>query len=175
MRRTHHWLYGTPPTVPRSWPKYYRCTQSRSFRKYPDLRRHRSQRSKSGWLSMGAGCECPAKASTPSFAALASGASTPASTSSGLAFDPTPSTLTITDREHDQISKADGGIGVDGSVEPKVAGSRLMTHACPTTCMTRKSADGTACIVAASAACRASTSAGGLGFQPHGQPSSQRC
>jgi len=53
--------------------------------------------------------------------------------------------------------------------------AHVMAHARPTACMTRKSADGTACIVAASAACRASTSARRFGCQPHGQPPSERC
>ena len=86
--------------------------------------------------------------------------------------------LAIVNLEHGKIPE--GHSGIYGSVEPgRYArgrrGSRVMAHALPTACMARKSADGIACIVAASAACRASTSACRSGFQPQGQPPSERC
>jgi hypothetical protein len=104
----------------------------------------------------------------------------PASTRPVPAFNLTPSTLAATGHENECFrSRWPDQPRQRRRTQPLRTRSaeitHIMAHARPTACMTRKSADGIACVVVASAACRASTSARRFGSQPQGQPPSERC
>ena len=104
----------------------------------------------------------------------------PASTRPVPAFNLTPSTLAATGHENECFrSRWPDQPRQRRRTQPLRTRSaeitHIMAHARPTACMTRKSADGIACVVVASAACRASTSARRFGSQRQGQPPSERC